>query len=114
MKDWICNGIWLDQVACAKYWYTVGETIVPVCMKNVLHANLMMTPNSADNPLPRLHPTVRDHVLLLKQQKLQLIDHDFMMDEIHWREPLNYNEYIEQQNDDVSHSGGSSDDEEEL
>ncbi len=107
--DWICDGIWLDQVARTKFWYTVGERTVTVRMKNVLHADLVMTPTCADNPLPRLHPTVQDYVLPLNPHKLWLIDHDFMMDEIHWREPLNYDEYVDQ-NEDNSHSSSSDDD----
>ncbi len=45
--EWICNGIWLDQVARAKFWYTVGATTVTVRMKNVLNVDLVMNPNSA-------------------------------------------------------------------
>jgi hypothetical protein len=80
--DWICEGIWLDKVLCTKFWYAIGETMVTVRMKNVLHADLVMAHVSADNPLPHLHPTVRDHVLPLNPKKLRFIDHDFMMDEI--------------------------------
>jgi hypothetical protein len=109
--DWICDGIWLDQVTRAKVWYTAGETAVTVRMKNVLHADLVMTPNCADNPLPRLHPTMREHVLPLNPHKLWLIDHDFMMDEINRREPLNYDEDVDQ-NDNDSHSSSSDDDKE--
>ena len=64
--DWICQGRWLNRVNCAKYWYTVGDTVVTVCMKNVLHADLAMTPISANNPLPRLHPTVRNDCVAFK------------------------------------------------
>ncbi len=42
--DWICKGRWLDQVLRAKYWYTVGATVVTVRTKNVLHADLLMSP----------------------------------------------------------------------
>jgi hypothetical protein len=69
--------------------------MVTICMKNVLHADLVMTPNNGDNTLPRLHPTVQDHVIPLNPQKLWLIDHDFIMDKIHWRESMNYNQYVE-------------------
>jgi hypothetical protein len=85
--------------------------MVTIRMKNVLHADLVMTPNDGDNTLPRLHPTMRDHVISLNPHKLRLIDHDFMMGEIHRREPMNYEEYIER-NDDNSQSGSSDDDEE--
>jgi len=87
--DWICQGRWLNRVDRAKYWYTVGDTVVTVRMKNVLHADLAMTPISANNPLPRLHQIVRIQVLPLNPHKLRLIDHDFMMDEISWRETMN-------------------------
>ncbi len=72
----------MDKVLCAKFWYTIGETMVTVYMKNVLHADLVMAQNSADNPLRHLYPTVWDHVLPLNPKKLRFIDHDFMMDEI--------------------------------
>ena len=48
--DWIFQGRWLNRVDCAKYWYRVGDTVVTVRMKNVLHADLDMTPISANNP----------------------------------------------------------------
>jgi hypothetical protein len=63
--DWICEGRWLNRVECARYWYTVGDTVVTVRMKNVLHSDLAMTPISVSNPLPHLHPTVRDQVVPL-------------------------------------------------
>jgi hypothetical protein len=47
--DWICKGRWLDQVVRAKYWHTVGATVVTVRMKNVLHADLLMSPISDSN-----------------------------------------------------------------
>ena len=57
-EDWVCEGRWLDQVERAKYWYTVSDTIVTVCMKNVLHADLIMKPITSDNPMPKLYPTI--------------------------------------------------------
>jgi hypothetical protein len=80
--DWICKGRWLDQVVRAKYWYTVGATVVTVRMKNVLHADLLMSPISYSNKFPRVHQSVRNHVLPLKPHKLLPQDHDYMMDEI--------------------------------
>jgi hypothetical protein len=64
-EDWVCEGRWLDRVERAKYWYTVSDTIVTARMKNVLHANLIMKPITSDNPMPKLHPTIRDIVLPL-------------------------------------------------
>jgi hypothetical protein len=80
--DWICEGRWLNRVERARYWYTVGDTVVTVRMKNVLHAHLAKTPISVNNPLPCLHPTVRDQVMPLNPHKMRSIDDDFMMDEI--------------------------------
>ncbi len=84
--------------------------MVTVWMKKVLHADSVMMTISADNSIPCLHPTVRDHILPLNPHKLWLIDHDFMMDEINWREIWNYNEDIEANNND-SGSESSADDE---
>ena len=110
--DWICQGRWLNRVDRAKYWYTVGDTVVTVRMKNVLHADLAMTPISANNPLPRLHQIVRIQVLPLNPHKLRLIDHDFMMDEISWRETMNIEQEVMRSDDDTDSDGVDDSDEE--
>jgi hypothetical protein len=94
LGDWICEGRWLNRVERARYWYMVGDTVVTVRMKNVLHAHLAKTPISVNNPLPCLHPTVRDQVMPLNPHKMRSIDHDFMMDEISWRDAMNFEEEV--------------------
>jgi hypothetical protein len=103
--DWICEGRWLDRVERAKYWYTVGDTVVTVCMKNVLHADLAMTPISVNNPLPRLHPTVRDQVVPSNPHKMRSIDHDLRMDEISRRDAMNFEEEVISSDDDTNSDG---------
>jgi hypothetical protein len=80
--NWVCNGRWLNQVHRAKIWYTVGDVSVPVRMQNVLSANLDMTTASQENPLPRMSQAVLDNIMLLHPIKLDVLDHDFMMDEL--------------------------------
>ncbi len=87
--DWAYRGRWLDKVFCTKYWYTVGDTVVTILMKNVLNADLSLSPVSGENPLPRLHPSVWDQVLPLHPHQLLVRDNDFMMEEIERRELLN-------------------------
>ncbi len=103
--DWICEGRWLNRVERARYWYMVGDTVVTVRMKNDLHADLAMTPISVNNPLPRLHPTVRDQVVLLNPHKMQSIDHDFMMDEISRRDAMNFEEEVISSDNDTGSDG---------
>jgi hypothetical protein len=103
--DWICEGRWLNRVEHARYWYTVGDTVVTVCMKNVLHADLAMTPISVNNPLPRLHPTVQDQVVPLNPHKMRSTDHDFMMDEISRRDAMNFEEEVISSEDDTNSNG---------
>ncbi len=101
----------MNRVERARYWYTVGDTVVTVQMKNVLHSDLAMTPISASNPLPRLHPTVRDQVVPLNPHKMRSIDHDFMMDEISRRDTMNFEEEVMSSDDDTdSDNGDDSDD----
>ena len=83
----------------------MGDTVVTVRMKNVLHADLAMTPISANNPLPRLHQIVRNQVLPLNPHKLRLIDHDFMMDEISRRETMNIEEEVMRSDNDTDSDG---------
>jgi hypothetical protein len=65
----------------------------------------MLIPIGADNQLPRLHPTVWDHVLPLHPEMLQSSNHDFMMDNFGCREMMSYIEDIVDSDD-----GGCSDD----
>jgi hypothetical protein len=103
--DWICEGRWLNRVERARYWYTVGNTVVTVRMKNVLHADLAMTPISVNNPLPRLHPTVRDQVVPSNPHKMRSIDHDLRMDEISRRDAMNFEEEVISSDDDTDSDG---------
>ena len=112
--DWTCRGRWLDKVARAKYWYTVGDTAVTVRMKNVLNADILLSSVSEENPLPRLHPSVRDQVLPLHPQKLLARDHDFMMEEIERRELLNAEEDIDGDETSVDSDGDDYEDEDSV
>jgi hypothetical protein len=94
----------------------IRDTTVTVRMKNVLTTELMLIPIGTGNPMPRLHLTVRDHVLPLHPEMVQNQDHDFMMDKIGWREMLSYDEDIiniddEGGSDDSDGEGEDSDDE---
>jgi hypothetical protein len=113
-EDWTCRGRWLDKVARAKYWYTVGDTVVTVWMKSVLNADLLLSPISKENQLPRLHPCVRDQVLPLHPQKLLVSDHDFMMEEIERRELLNANEDIDGEGTGVDSDGDDDEDDDSV
>jgi hypothetical protein len=89
--------------SCAsKYWYIVGATVVTVRMKNILHADLLMSPISDSNKFLRVHQSVRNHVLPLKPHKLLPQDHDYMMDEITRRELLNADEEMDDESIDDS------------
>ena len=92
--DWVCDGMWYDRVERTKSWYTLGNDVVTVRMKNVLHADLIMIPISSDNPLPWLHPTVQNHVVPLHPEMLRSSDHDFTMDEIGQGEMLSYDKEV--------------------
>ncbi len=52
--DWVCDGKWLNPVHHAKFWYTVGDTVVMVRMQSVLSTNLLMRGVLADNRLLRM------------------------------------------------------------
>ncbi len=109
----VCQGKWYDRVECTKYWYTLSETTVTVQMKNVLHANLMLIPIGAANPLPCLHPMVWDHILLLHPEMLQSSNHDFMMEEIGCREMMSYNKDIINSDDEGCSDDNDDEDEED-
>jgi hypothetical protein len=90
----------------------LGEMTITVRVKNVLHANLMLIPIGAANPLPCLHLTVWDQVLLLHPEMLQGSNHDFMMKEIGHREMMSYDKDIVD-SDDESCSDDNDDEDEE-
>ncbi len=69
--------------------------MVTVRMKNVLNADLLLSPISKENPFPRVHLSMRDHAKQLHPHKLLVRDHDFMIEEIERRELLNANEDID-------------------
>ena len=110
--DWVCDGMWYDRVERTKSWYTLGNDVVTVRMKNVLHADLIMIPISSDNPLPWLHPTVQNHVVPLHPEMLRSSNHDFMMDEIGRREMLSYDKEVVD-SDNEGHSKEEEDEGEE-
>jgi hypothetical protein len=71
-------------------------------MKNVLHADLLMSPISDSNKFLRVHQSARNHVMPLKPHKLLPQDHDYMMEKITRRELLNANEEMDDESIDDS------------
>ena len=83
--EWICEGLWLNHVPRARYWYTVGSVKIIVRLQHVLQADLDMAPLDDNNPLPRMPASTLREVLPLDPIKLCVLDHDYMMETAHQR-----------------------------
>ena len=103
----------LNEDNCALSKSKMGKHAT-VRMKNVLNADILLSSVSEENPLPRLHPSVRDQVLPLHPQKLLWRDHDFMMEEIERRELLNAKEDIDGDKTSVDSDGDDDEDEDSV
>jgi hypothetical protein len=65
---------------------------------------------SAENPLPRMSNAAAEAIAQNHPIKLNAYDHNFMMDEISWRQMLDHDEDV----DDESSSDDSEDDEVDI
>jgi len=109
--EWVCDGIWLNNVERAKYWYWVGDKTITVRMKNVLHSDLEMKELSADNPLPRMNARSKETYTAKKPIKLDEEDHDELMNESHRRDEFDYEEEFVGDDDSIDYD---SEEEEEV
>ena len=110
--EWVAKGKWLCNVPRAAHWYYVGEVEVLVRMQQTLNSNLDLAPHSDSNPLPQLHASTLIQVLPLNPVKLDVNDHDWMMDEILRREDFTFEETVDEDTyEELCDYDGHSDDE---
>ena len=80
-NEWVCCGNWLDCVPSTKeHWFTEGQQDVIVRMKHVIIANVPLDPVSNSNNLPKLTRGVKEQLLNLYPQKMEVECHNFLME----------------------------------
>jgi hypothetical protein len=111
--EWVCKGLWLNDVPCALSWFYVGEKEVVVRCQIVLCPNFDMQEHSAMNDLPRMNANHRTTVLLLNPICLSEEYHNVLMDSTSLREGLDYEEEIPDSASESSKSDEEMDDKED-
>ncbi len=91
--EYICKGLWFNNVNRAPRWYTLSEDEVIVRCQCVLGSDVELVPHSSDNDLPlHLNRRYRDLVWeTMKPMKLREDNHE-LMDSVSLREGLEYKE----------------------
>ena len=110
--EWVCNGVWLNDVPRAPHWYWISDVEVVVRCQFILCCDLELHSLGPNNDLPRLNVNYRAEVLSNNPIKLCVEDHDDLMDAASHREGLDYDEEIreEEYDDDYESDGYSSSD----
>jgi hypothetical protein len=111
--EWVCKGLWLNNVPRAPRWFYVGEKEVVVCCQFVLCPNFDLHEYSATNDLPRMNSNHRTTVLLLNPILLSDKYHDVLMNAASLREGLDYEEEIPDSASESSDNNDETDDEED-
>ena len=86
-KDWLCEGIYLNEVPLAKYWYTKDEGAPEIHdVRHVVLGQVKMEKISPTNPLPRA--CNKKSATQKKAMKISADDHEFILEEFIRREAL--------------------------
>ncbi len=109
-EEWVCKGLWLNEVIRAPRWFWLSDKEVVVRCQFVICPNLDVHEISAENNLPRMNAHYRESVLVLNPIRLGDENHDTLMDAASLREGLDYEEEIP---DSASESSASDEDMEE-
>ncbi len=102
--EYVCKGLWFNNVDRAPRWYTLSEDEVIVRFQCILCSDIELVPHSSDNDLPpHLNWSYRALVLAtMKQMKLHENAHNQLIDSVSLWEGLDYEEKC-----NVSDSGES-------
>ena len=82
--EYICKGLWFNDVDPAPRWYTLSEDEVIVRCQCILGSDIELVPHSSENDLPpHLNQRYRQLVLeKMKPMKLHEDTHDQLMDSV--------------------------------
>jgi hypothetical protein len=111
--EWVCKGLWLNDMPCAPRWFYVGEKEVVVHCQFILCPNFDLQEHSPMNDLPRMNANHRTTVLLLNPIRLSDEYHDVLMDAASLREGLDCEEEIPDSASESSNSDEETEDEED-
>ena len=100
---------YLEKVPRAKQWYTPTVMMTTVRMQQVVAADPMLTSVSPTNQLP--HTCRRQHAQELGALRVSDEDHDEIIEEIHRREILDFDE--EQDDESFALEGETDDDDDD-
>ena len=92
--EWVCKGLWLNDVDRAPRWFWLSDKEVVVRCQFVLCSHLVLQEHNTDNDLPRMNAQYRETVLKLNPMRLSDENHDVLMDAASLREGLDYVEEI--------------------
>ena len=92
--EWVCKGLWLNDVDPAPRWFWLSDKEVVVRCQFVLSSQLVVQNHNADNNLPRMNAQYQQSVLQLNPMRLSDENHDVLMDAASLREGLDYVEEI--------------------
>ena len=96
--EWVCNGVWLNDVTRCPRWYWISDREVLIRCQSILCCDIVLHPHGIENDLPRLNVHYRAEVLSNNPMKLCDDDHDTLMDAASLREGLDYEEEIPEEN----------------
>jgi len=100
--EWVCKGLWLNNVDCAPCWFWLSDKEVLVRCQFVLCSNVVLQNHNTDNNLPRMNAQYRQSVLKLNPMRLSDENHDILMDAASLREGLDYVEEIPDSSSETS------------
>jgi len=100
--EWVCKGLWLNDVDRAPRWFWLSDKEVVVRCQFVLCSHLVLQEHNTDNDLPRMNAQYRENVLNLNPMHLSDENHDILMDAASLREGLNYVEEIPDSSSETS------------
>ncbi len=90
--EWVCKGVWLNNVARAPRWYWVSDDVVIDQCQFVLCSDIVQIPHGTNNKLPRLNDSYHREILELEPIKLSEDCHNILMDSASLQEGLDYEE----------------------
>jgi len=100
--EWVCKGLWLNDVDRAPRWFWLSDKEVVVRCQFVLCSQLVLQNHNADNDLPRMNAQYWQSVLPLNPMRLSDKNHDVLMDAASLREGLDYVEEIPDSSSETS------------
>ena len=100
--EWVCKGLWLNDVDRAPCWFWLSDKEVVVRCQFVLCSNVVLQNHDTDNDLPRMNTQYRQSILQLNPMRLSDETHDVLMDAASLREGLDYVEEIPDSSSETS------------